>query len=99
MDLYHLLASRDGVDCAALHASVDELVAMTDPAIQPPWVPVRAAECLVVTYPAEKRVAETILPWLDDPARKGLALVVAQHVDLLPADLRSKVCSKTSSCR
>ncbi len=87
---FRALAARDGVDCAALPvADAAELAALTDPALSPPWVPMRAAHCLVQRYGA---AAEPLLtPWFSDPGRAGLVLVVVDALDAVPADVAARI--------
>lgn len=85
---YAVLRARDAVGCGALGeptpALRDALVALADPATLPPAVPVRAAGCLVELYAEDPEIVEVVLPWMADPARHGLALVVASRLDALP---------------
>ncbi len=77
------LSLRDGTSCASLGVSdADQLVRYTDPTLQPPSVPVRASACLVERFP--ESVANIALPWMTDPERVGLALVVLNGLDRLP---------------
>jgi hypothetical protein len=82
---YHLLAQRHGVSCDQLPVrDAADLAQLTEPALAPAYVPMRAAHCLVQRFGAE---AEPIVaPWMSDPARSGQALVVVGALDALPAD-------------
>lgn len=88
-NLGQALAARDGVGCAGLgvadSALRDGLIAHTDPTLMPPWVPVRAAGCLIELFPADPVTLSTVTPWMTDPGAAGLALVVAQQIDRFPA--------------
>jgi hypothetical protein len=77
------LSAHDGVECAALPvAGADDLARYTAPDLAPATVPVRAAECLVARYPSA--VVGVATPWMEDPARAGLALVVLAAMDAIP---------------
>lgn len=93
--LYRALRVRDGVSCLSLGeptpALRDGLMALTDPAVEPSAVPVRAAGCLVALFPSDPTVDEAVVAWVSDPERRGLALVVAGNVDVLPADVAVRV--------
>lgn len=92
---YRALRSRDGVSCADLGEATpalrDELLALTDPAVLPSSVPMRAAGCLVSRFGADPVVAEAVLPWMTDPSRRGLALVVAGGVDSFPEPVAVRI--------
>ncbi|MBM4367222.1 MAG: hypothetical protein FJ102_13510 [Deltaproteobacteria bacterium] len=81
------LAARDGVDCMSLGdpspALRDELLALTDPAILPPSVPMRAASCLAERFGTESVVQDAIVAWSTDSERQGLAMAALLRVDLL----------------
>ena len=83
-----LLRLRDAVPCTSLGATTPELRAellgLAQGEEMPPWVPMRAADCLVTLYAADPTLRETLLPWMADPERAGLALLVLDRIDLLP---------------
>ncbi|MFZ5480665.1 MAG: hypothetical protein ACOZNI_28140 [Myxococcota bacterium] len=81
---YEVLRARDEPGCAALgEVAREELAGLAEEDVQPPWVPVRAARCLVELYP-DAETAARVRPWMADPSRAGLALVVVGKLDLLP---------------
>jgi hypothetical protein len=82
---YHILSQRHGVSCDQLPVrDAADLAQLTEPALAPAYVPMRAAHCLVERFGAE---AEPIVaPWMSDPGRSGQALVVVGALDALPAD-------------
>lgn len=81
--LFRALSLRDGTPCASLDvADAEQLARYTDPTLQPASVPVRASACLVERFP--ESVAGIALPWMTDPERAGLALVVLNGIDRLP---------------
>lgn len=81
------LSARDGVfDCAAVEAlsadPVGLLRELVDHAVRPPWVAMRAADCLVTRH-AEAAAAD-LDAWVVDPERLGLGLLVVSRLDTLP---------------
>lgn len=82
------LKSRDAVDCASLGEATpalrDELLALTDPALLPATVPMRATACLVERFAADGVVQAAFTAWLQDPTRPGEVLVVLGHEAALP---------------
>ena len=78
-------SARDGADCATIYAAGEEeavtaaLVDVVEHVAQPPWAAIRAASC-VASRPTE-RVQATILGWVGDPSRPGLAVVVLERLD------------------
>ena len=85
-----LLSLRDPVPCASLGATTPELKAdllgLAQGDQMPPWVPMRAAECVLSLYATDITLKDTLLPWMTDPERAGLALLVLDHIDLLPLE-------------
>lgn len=86
--MYRALSIRDPApDCAAVEAlSADplaDLLVMVDQVEQPPWVGMRAATC-VTTRHAEAGKA-TIGGWVVDPDKRGLAILVFNQLDAMPA--------------
>jgi hypothetical protein len=55
----------------------------------PPWLPMRAATCLITQHPAEARA--DFVTWVTTPEDKGLALLVLDHLDALPPDVATEV--------
>lgn len=86
--VYDQLKVRDSAECSALGVASTELkaalVVLTDPALLPAAVPVRAAGCLVSMFPADVEVETAIMAWIGDPERQGLALVALARTDALP---------------
>lgn len=85
---YDVLVPRDGVSCDALGEATPalraELFELAQSDVMPPWVPMRAADCLIVRYAADAELVPMITPWLTDPERRGLALVVLDRLASLP---------------
>ncbi len=69
--------------CAAVEALTDDpvgvLQALADESAAPPWLPMRAAACLL-SHPEGERSAAA---WVVDPDRKGLARLVFGRLDAM----------------
>lgn len=92
-NVYGQLLSRDGSpDCASLDAAMVEPVttlnAIVEHASEPAWASMRAADCLVALHPWD--ASESIESWLVDPERRGLAMLVTNQLDLVPAPLAAR---------
>ncbi len=89
VDAGRVLSARDPVGCAQLGnadaALRDQLVPLTDPNLMPPWLPMRAAECLIELYPHDPVTTTLAAGWLTDPGTLGLALTVARKIDTFAA--------------
>jgi hypothetical protein len=79
------LSSRDPVACAAVDATVETWREVVRTAEGPPWVPMRAAQCLIERH-AEAAQAD-LSAWVIDPEARGLGLLVLGQLDRLPAGL------------
>lgn len=95
--VYRALSVRHPTpDCAAVEAltptPVPTLLQMVDEAQQPPWVPMRAAECLVVRHPEEIR--DRLDRWVVEPELRGLGLLVINRLDDLPLDLAKELAAR-----
>jgi hypothetical protein len=90
-DLTTTLSSHDFASCASLgeptSALYDGLVSATAVNTQPSTVPIRAASCLLELFGSRAELATVIGPWMSDPERQGLALVVIGKIDELPSPL------------
>lgn len=89
-----LLSMRDGpAPCAqveaASHDPIDDLVAIVDHVTMPPSAPMAAAGCLVVGH--AEAVEPTIAAWMTDPHTKGLALLAAGHLDVMPRPVAVRI--------
>ena len=86
--VYAQLNARDGVECSALGLATpdlkSQLFALTDPAILPAAVPIRAAGCLISLFPAEPDVETAVTAWMSDPERQGFGLVALSRLDAFP---------------
>ncbi len=80
------LAARHDSSCEAVEALTTDPVALlrelVDHAAAPPWVPMRAADCLASRHAEAAKV--DILAWIADPERKGLAWVALDRLDVMP---------------
>jgi hypothetical protein len=95
--IYEALLPRHAEpDCAAVdRLSPDplrDLRFVVDNAQTPAWVPMRAAQCIVVRHAAEAEAE--IGAWLVDPQRKGLAILAADGLDHVPAPLAERFAQK-----
>lgn len=93
--LHLALSARDFAGCSSL-GPVDDtlyqnLVTETDPSLQPSSVPMVAATCLVQLYGDKPELVDVLTPWMTDPARAGLAMVVAASADHLSTDSAVKL--------
>ena len=89
--LYAALKPRDGApDCEALRVHSDDLatdlLGLVDYAPQPPWVGVRAAQCVIKHHHTAQ--AERIKSWMTSPDKRGLAILAMGLLDELPKELR-----------
>ncbi len=92
--LYAALKTRDSAPtCESLKPLsedlVNDLVWLVDNATQPPWVGIRAAQCVVRHHHTEK--AELIQSWMTAPERRGLAILTMGMLDELPPELSLKL--------
>ena len=60
----------------------NDLVWLVDNAQRPPWVGIRAAQCVVREHTDAK--ADTIDTWVSDPTYKGVAMLTFGLLDELP---------------
>jgi hypothetical protein len=85
----HALSARDGnFDCSTIEAMTPDPVGLlrelVDHAVRPPWIAMRAADCLVTRH-AEAAAAD-LDAWVADPERLGLGLLVMSRLDRLPEE-------------
>lgn len=86
------LSQRDGEpDCATVEAGLAEpvevLLDIVAEVRMPPMAPMRAAGCLIALHGADPAVADAIAAWVAGADTKGLALLVGQRLDALPAEV------------
>ncbi len=86
--LYDALKIRDAAPpCASLTPMskdlATDLIWLVDNATQPPWVGIRAAQCVIREHHEAK--AETIQAWVTQADRRGLAILTFGLLDELPA--------------
>ena len=80
--VYDQLKLRDGFACDALGTTPavrDELLALAEGDVAPPYVPVRAAECLVQGFAEDPLVVERARAWVAERRWAGLGMVVADE--------------------
>lgn len=93
-DLHRRMSARDvGPVCADLAAltpdPVGDFVWLMDHAKQPPWVGIRAAQCVIDHY-AEPEI-DRLRGWAVDADRKGLVVLLLGRLDTLPEPIAQAV--------
>jgi len=86
--LYDALKIRDSApSCESLKAMSEDvatdLIWLVDNATQPPWVGIRAAQCVIREHHEAK--ATVIQTWVTRADRRGLAILTFGLLDELPA--------------
>ena len=94
--LVRMLSRRDGVECEDLERGladpVSSLLEVTRTIEQPPWVPMRAATCVIERHGPES--VDVLLNWLSDSTTPGFALLVLQRLDLFEQVIAVKLAKK-----
>jgi hypothetical protein len=95
--LYNAMKMRESTpDCDQLDryskTVADDLLWLMDNANQPPWVGIRAAQCILTHHAKAK--ADVIDTWVTDPKRRGLAIMVFGMLDVLPEETSVRVAKK-----
>lgn len=85
--VYRALSMRDqGPSCEDLDAMAKDPVAVliniTEHATMPPWVGVRATQCLVSRHAEDAKA--TLSAWIVDPNKRGLAFVISDNTAGMP---------------
>ena len=79
-------AREQSSPCGTLDALTSDPVAdltwVVETVTTPPWVGMRAAECLITQHAEESRALLEI--WVTHPEHKGLGWLVLDHLDALP---------------
>lgn len=96
-ELIRALSARDGApSCAELEAMVPAPVtsmqAIVEHVTMPPWVGMRAADCLVTGHATEIR--PVIEGWVTHPDLKGLRILALGQLDAMPADVAVAIATK-----
>jgi hypothetical protein len=81
------LSHHDFAGCASVRSakiSVSQWAEVAERVEVPPWVPIRAAICVVELYGEEGLSA--YLRWVAAPQWLGLSRVVVERIDILPED-------------
>lgn len=90
------LSSRDPVSCAEIEAltptPVETLSHVVDNVPNPPWAPMRAADCLIRNHAVESR--PNLERWVVAPELKGLGRLVLGSIDTLPVEVAVPVMAK-----
>ena len=95
--LYNAMKMRENApDCSELKqysdTVADDLLWLMDNANQPPWVGIRAAQCILTDHAVEK--ARVIDGWVVDPDRRGLAILALGMLDTLPEPVALRLAKK-----
>lgn len=84
-ELVTYLSARDStLSCASLSSPQlqKDLTEIVDTIERPPWVPMRAAACLIELYPEHSK--EDLIRWISAPDKKGLAFLIAGRLSNIP---------------
>lgn len=84
-----ILSGRDPVACSTIDASVETLREVVQTVSMPPWVPMRAAHCMIEGH--AQTIEDDLSSWVVDPETLGLGLLVLSELDLLPSELAVRV--------
>ena len=92
--LLRQLSYRDGApDCKDLSNDngqlKDDLLVMVNSVIQPPWVGMRAANCLITRFPLES--VDTFKSWMQSEQTMGLAYLLGAQISKLPYQIAIEV--------
>ena len=92
--MYRALSARDPhPTCTSVEAlaanPVETLTSMVQNVEMPPWVPMRAATCLVERH--SEAIEPELIHWVSDTEKKGLALLVFRRLDFLPEEVEGRV--------
>ncbi len=96
-ELVRALSARDGApSCAELEAMVPapvgSLQSIVEHVTMPPWVGMRAADCILAGHAAESRTL--IESWVTRPELKGLGILTLGRLDAMPADIATAIATK-----
>jgi hypothetical protein len=90
------LSARDAVPCADVEAltatPVETLRSVVSTVSMPPWVPMRAAQCLIERHAVD--VQPDLERWVVDPATQGLGRMVLSGLDRIPIEVALPVARK-----
>ena len=92
--LLRQLSYRDGApDCKDLSNDngqlKDDLLVMVNSVMQPPWVGMRAANCLITRFPLES--VDTFKSWMQSEQTMGLAYLLGAQISQLPYQIAIEV--------
>lgn len=92
-EVFRALSHRHAQPCEEIMAltatPVDTLRQVVDQITQPPWAPMRAAECLQRHH--AEAVRADLLRWVSEPGLKGLGRQTVGLVDVLPTAVAVEV--------
>lgn len=90
------LSSRDPISCADAEAltptPVETLVYLVDNVARPPWVAMRAADCLIRGHAVDAQAQ--MERWVVAPELKGLGRLVLGAIDTMPVEVAVPVVSR-----
>lgn len=88
VELHRALSYRHALPCAEIEALTDDpvadLLAAVEQIEQPPWAPMRAAQCLVASHATTIRA--DLERWVVVPEQKGLGLLALGMLDQMPVE-------------
>ena len=88
--LVSALSARHGAPaCADLDATSPALQEVITHVSVPPWVPMRAASCLIELHSDTSEAP--FLMWVSDPSLKGLGRMLLRRLDTLPEALSLRI--------
>jgi len=92
--MHRALSLRDGSPpCADVEGlsktPVADLKFLVANATAPPWVGMRAAECLIAGHPTE--ITAELDTWVTDPELAGLGILTLNRIDALPIEIATHV--------
>ena len=75
---YEALRARDGYTCTGTR---DELLVLAESNVEPSYVPMRAAECVISMYHSDPVVQDKAAAWMTGEQFVGLGLLTADRID------------------
>ena len=88
LSLDKILSAHDDTACRELPYRTKEpwveLNVIVEEVLQPPWAGMRAATCMIESYPEASK--DLFLGWMMDENKKGLAYLLAANIDRFPVE-------------
>ncbi len=93
-DLIKIFSLKDGgPSCMQLQLSektgMIDLLYIVDNVRMPPYAGMRSAKCMIDRYPIQGK--EHFVSWMQSDNTKGLAILLANNIDLFPADVAQQL--------